>query len=265
MRDIYVNKNLYRYRRKRKINIKRLLLSVVILCIIAVMPTITDSLFAVKSIQVTGNKDISAGEIIKAASFFYGKNLLTVKERDVKKAISESVPVKEVHLTYKFPHTLIIRVKEREIAAALPYISGFILIDKDGIVVKIVPKLDFINVPVVTGFEVTKASVAKRPLLRNNAKSYTKLLELISAVSSISSELSEIHAVASDSGETVFYLYTIDGYQVFLGNFKDEKIQVMKQVLEDLRKNNRGRGEINISGDTPVFKPFSGDGGEDKP
>lgn len=265
MPEIYLKENIYRYRKKRKINIKRLLLLITFLCIIAMIPAITSPLFAVKDIQVMGNKNISSSEIIKAASFFYDKNLLTVKERDVKKAISESVPVKEVHLTYKLPHTLIISVKEREVAAALPYLGGFILIDPDGIVVKILPKLDSITVPVVTGLNVTHASVAGRPVIENNANSYKKLLELISAVSPLSSELSEIHAATDDVNDTVFYLYTLDGYQIFLGSFEERKINVMKQILDDLRKNNRGKGEINISGETPVFKPFSGDGGEDKP
>jgi cell division protein FtsQ len=265
MPEVLMKKNIYRYRRKRKINIKRLLLLIVFLCIIAVMPTMTSSLFAVKNIQVMGNKNISAGEIIKAADFFYDKNLLTIKEKDVKKAISESIPVKEVHLTYKLPNTLVISVKEREVAAALPYLSGFILIDADGVVVKMLSKLDSIIVPVVTGFEITHASVAGRPAIRNNEDSFRKLLELISAISPLSSELSEIHVDKGNANDTVFYLYTLDGYQIFLGSFEARKIQVMKQILDDLRKNGRGKGEINISGETPVFKPFSVDGGEDKP
>jgi len=230
------------------------------LCIIAVMLIIYSPLFAVKSIQVSGNKNISSGEIIKAASFFYGKNLLMIKKGDVQKAISESVPVKDVRIGYRLPHTLAISVKEREIDAALPYLSSFVLIDTDGIIVKIVPKLDSITVPVITGFNVTHAALAGQPVIENNADSFKKLLELIPAISPMASELSEIHVDIDEGNDTVFYLYTLDGYQIFLGAYEDKKIAIMKQVLEDLRANNRGKGELNISGDTPVFKPFTQEG-----
>jgi cell division protein FtsQ len=267
MPGTYLHENIYTHSKKRKINIKRLLLLMAFLCIIAVMPVIYSPLFAVKNIQVVGNKNISSGEVIKATSFFYNKNLLMIKKRDVQKAIYESIPVKEVQINYRLPHTLVICIKEREIAAALPYLGSFVLIDSDGIVVKIVPKLDYLAVPVVTGFNVTHASVAGQPVIENNADSFKKFLELISAVSPIASELSEIHVTVDESNDTTFYLYTLDGFKVFLGCYDDKKIPVMKQILEDLRKNNRGKGELNISGDTPVFKPFNreGEGKEGKP
>ncbi|MDN5313111.1 MAG: cell division protein FtsQ [Thermoanaerobacteraceae bacterium] len=267
MPGTYLQENIYTNSRKRKINKKRLLLLMAFLCIIAVMPVIYSPLFAVKNIQVLGNKNISSDEVIKVASFFYNKNLLMIKKGDVQKALYESIPVKEVQINYRLPHTLVICIKEREIAAALPYLGSFVLIDSDGIVVKIVPKLDYLAVPVVTGFNVTHASVAGPPVIENNADSFKKFLELISAVSPIASELSEIHVTVDESNDPAFYLYTLDGFKVFLGCYDDKKIPVMEQILEDLRKNNRGKGELNISGDTPVFKPFNreGEGKEGKP
>ncbi|HHW02987.1 MAG TPA: FtsQ-type POTRA domain-containing protein [Thermoanaerobacterales bacterium] len=267
MSGIYFKENIYTRRKKSKINIKRLLLLMAFLCIIAVMPVIYSPLFAVKNIQVVGNKNISSGEVIKAASFFYNKNLLMIKKAEVQKAISESVPVKEVRIGYRLPHTLVISIKEREITAAIPYLGSFALIDNDGIVVKIVPKLDYLTIPVVTGFDVTHASVARQPVIRSNADSFRKFLELISTASPIASEISEIHVTVDESNDTVFYLYTLDGFKVFLGSYEEKKISIIKHILEDLRKNNRGKGELDVSGDTPVFKPFTqeGEGREVKP
>ncbi|AYO30356.1 hypothetical protein D2962_06740 [Biomaibacter acetigenes] len=70
MPGTYLQENIYTNSRKRKINKKRLLLLMAFLCIIAVMPVIYSPLFAVKNIQVLGNKNISSDEVIKVASFF---------------------------------------------------------------------------------------------------------------------------------------------------------------------------------------------------
>lgn len=253
----FKRENIVIYRRKKKINIKRLLLLLTFFCIIAVMPLAYGPLFTVKNIQVTGNKNIASGEIIKAVDVFYNKNLLMIKPKVVSATLMEKVPVKEVKVRYKLPHTLLISVKERQVAAALPYLNNFILIDQKGIIIKIVSKLDYLSVPVITGFDVTGAKVASKVKVSKNASSFESLLELLPDITSFSSELSEINTSVDEMNDPVFNLYTLDGYQIVLGSSWDEKkIALMKDILENLREKKLGKGKLDLSSSTPIFKPF---------
>lgn len=246
----------YGNRRKRKINYKRLLLSLAFLCIISLMPMVCSSFFAIKDIKIIGNNSIPTEEILAAVDYYYGMNLLAVNEDQVKQALQATVPVKEVNVHYKLPHTLVLEVKEREIAAALNYLSGFALIDTQGIVVKLVSRLETYAIPVVTGFKVTDAKVAEKPEFEANEAHFEAMLELIDSAKPILNELSEINLAIDGNNNPSFYLYTLDGYQVFLDECDDKKITTLQELLADIRKRDVGKGLLDISHNTPIFKPF---------
>jgi cell division protein FtsQ len=256
--------NNYSNRRKRNISYKRLLLSLGFLCIITLMSMAYGYFFAVEDIQVVGNKNISTEEILTAIDFYINTNLLTVRPEEVKRAIQETIPIEDVVVRYKLPHTLILEVKEREISAAFNYLNGFALIDSKGFVVKIVPKLENYSVPVVTGFEVVNAKIAEKPVFQQKMVHFDALLGLIDSLKSILQELSEINLVNDKNHETTFYLYTLDGYQVFLGESDDEKIAALQELLMDIRKKSMGKGLLDISHNTPIFKPFHIEPGEER-
>lgn len=247
----------YRIRKKKRLNFKRLLLSITFLCIISLMPMAYSSFFAIKRIEIIGNKTISTKEILKAVQNYENKNLLTVKPEAVKKMIQETIPVKEVKTKYKLPNTLVVNVKERDIAAALHYLSGFALIDTSGIVVKLEDRIENYSIPIVTGLNVVEANIAKKPVFDKNGHSFEKLLGLLVELESISSELSEINVLSDERGSTKFYLYTLDGYQVYLGDGNDKKTAILKDLLADVRNKSLGKGLLDISNNLPVFRPFN--------
>lgn len=252
-------------RRKRKINYKRLLLSLGFLCIIALMPLVYSSLFAIETIEIKGNRNIQTKEINKYIDYYIGKNLLTVKSYEVKQSIQEKVPVKDVKVRYKLPHTLIVEVKEREIVAALNYLNGFVLIDSQGVVVKLESKLESYSIPVLTGLNVVDAKIAQKPVFDGDLDHFETLLELIVLLKPISSELSEINLVVDENDDATFYLFTLDGYQVILGNFDSQKVKTLDKLLGDIRKKGMGKGLLDISHKTPIFKPFeTGTGVEER-
>jgi len=221
------------------------------------MPTVYSSFFAIKDIEIRGNNTISSEEILAAVKNYYDTNLLEVNSEQVKRALQASVPLRDVRVRYKLPHTLILEVEEREVAAALHYLNSFALIDSQGIVVKSVTRLENYSVPVITGLKVVDAKVAKKPVFEEGAAHFEALLELINAAKPILHELSEINLVIDINNDAAFYLYTLDGYQVFLGKLDDKKITTMQDLLADIRGKNLGKGLLDISFSTPIFKPFS--------
>ncbi|MGI6485025.1 MAG: cell division protein FtsQ/DivIB [Tepidanaerobacteraceae bacterium] len=242
--------------KKKKINIKRLLLLVLFFCIIALMPTAYSSFFEIKLIQVKGNQNISTEKILSLISDYYGKNLLSVNSEEIKQIITSSVPIEQAKVDYKLPHTLIISVKERDIAAAIRYLSGFVIIDSKGHVVRLEPKLESYDLPVVTGLTIIEANVAKKIIVKEGRDSFDSFLNLINSLKDLSSELSEIHVDTKSNEVVVFNLYTLDGYQIVLEHLDDNKIVTIKEVLNDLRANDRGKGLIILIHETPVFRPY---------
>lgn len=247
----------YGNRRKRKINYKRLLLSLAFLCIITLMPMVCSSFFAIKNIQILGNETIPTEEILAAVDNYYGMNLLSIKEKQIIDVLQATIPIKDVNVHYKLPDTLLLEVEEREIAAALNYLSSFALIDTQGITVKFVSRLETYEIPVITGLKVIDAKIAKKPVFEGDSAHFEVLLKLIETAKPILHELSEINLVIDGNNEPSFYLYTLDGYQVFLGKWDDKKITTMQELLADLRDRNIGKGLLDISHNTPIFKPFS--------
>ena len=213
--------------------------------------------FAIKDIKVTGNVSIASSEIIEVVSIYYDKNLLRIKQESVRLRLAETLPIEEVKVSYKLPGTLLINVKERDIAAALHYFGGFALIDESGVVVKIEQKLTNYPVPIITGVNVQEARVAATPVIDNKDTSYDTLLNLIGLLKYMASELSEVNVKTDEYGDAVFCLYTIDGYQINLGKFDKAKVAIIKDILDDIRENVRGKGILDLSHNAPIFKPLN--------
>lgn len=246
-----------KHKRKRRINIKRLLLTITFLCIIAIMPMALSSFFKIKNIEVVGNKNIETDDIKKTITHYFDKNLLMIKSDKVKQSITANLPVENVKVKYKLPDTLIVKVKEREAAAILHYLNGFALIDAHGIIVKLESKIEGYSVPIITGLRVTEAKIAKQPVCNLDRVSFNKLLSLISAIKPVSQDLSEINVSKDKSKKLMFSLYTVDGYKIVLDSFEDkDKLLTSFKILQDLRKNARGKGVIDVSSDTPIFRRF---------
>ncbi|HHY04044.1 MAG TPA: FtsQ-type POTRA domain-containing protein [Thermoanaerobacterales bacterium] len=250
--EIYRNQEI-----KRKINFKRLLLIIFFLCIITVIPIIKGPFFNIENIEIAGNESISKKEILRCVSQYYGKNLLVVKQDVVKNAIMQKFPIKEVQVKHKLPNTLSINIKEREIVAALNYLNGFVLIDCQGVIVKKVSRLESYSIPIITGLTISDAKVAKQPSIdKNSSEHYKKVLTCIKHLTQIMPELSEIHLDFVSQQQPEISLYTLDGYEILLGNADEKKMDYIKDLLEDIRTNDRGKGVLDMSCDIPVFKPF---------
>jgi len=249
--------NIYTRRKNKKNSLKRLLLLAIFLCIIAVMPVIYGPFFKVDDIQVRGNKDIPTATIKKYLEYFYGQNILMIEKEAINNAITESLPVKEVNVSCKLPRRIIVTIKERDVAAAIPFLNSFALIDDEGIVVKIMPNFENLSIPIITGLKISHAEVAKSPIIETSPEAYDKLKELLQVIKDFSSELSEINI--SDEDDVIFYLYTLDGYQIVLRECSQQKIILLMKILQDLRENGRGKGLLDMTNVTPFFKQFEGD------
>lgn len=252
-RDVYREA---RYGTKRKSRIKNLLLYLLLLCIITLTLALGSHIFAIEEIKISGNETIPSEDIRDIVKVYLGKNLLRVKGEALSDLLMETLPLKEVKVSYKLPDTLIIKVKERQIAAAIGSSEGFVLVDDSGVVVAVQQKINQLSVPILTGIEIREARIAHPPILDKDNIPYDQLMELMSLLKYMASELSEVNIEYLEGVEAKYTLYTLDGYQIDLGKFDKVKIAQIKEVLDDVRQNIREKGILDFNFSSPVFKTF---------
>jgi cell division protein FtsQ len=245
------------YGRKRQIDNKALLRLAIFLCIITIMLAITSSFFKIKEVVVEGNSSIPDGEVLKLLNRYLGKNTFMIKPALISDEIKQVLPVEEAKVKLRLPGTIIVRVKEREVMAAIPYLGGFVLIDPACYVVKMQADLDGLRIPIVTGIEITKPEKAKPIIVNQRQDILEGLRKALKYLSPMRAELSEIHLDYKE-GEITFFIYTLDGFQIYLKekDLEEEKFLLMESVLKDLRERDMGKGQIDLSKEAPVFKAF---------
>ena len=122
---------------------------------------LSSSFFDVKTIEVDGNGYYDAEEVRNLAvattgnNIFWGGDVSTIEDNLLKDPYFEEVSVRR-----KLPSTLIIEVKERTQIAAIVYGEQYVVIDKDGLVLrksKVDPKITLL-----TGLTISKLSAGEK-------------------------------------------------------------------------------------------------------
>ena len=73
----------------------------------------------IKNIIIIDNQLISKNEINKKLSHIYGKNILFIKERDLKDPLNQVKFLKTIDVKKKYPDTIVIKVNEAKIVAII--------------------------------------------------------------------------------------------------------------------------------------------------
>ena len=94
------------------------------------------SFFDVRVIAVENNNYYTRGQIISKGDVKTGENIFRVKTNLIKGILLEDTYIKNVRVKRKLPETIVITVEERSESAAVPYSDFFIIIDKDGLVLR---------------------------------------------------------------------------------------------------------------------------------
>jgi len=243
--------------KKKKGNLKNLLRIIAFFCIITLIYWVSNLYLKIESIEITGNHNIKAEIIEEKLSYLKEKNLLTIRPRLIEKSLINSLPLEEARISVKFPNTVLVKIKERNIAAALPFNSDFLLLDVMGNVIKIDSDIKNYSVPIITGITVKQAEIGRIPTFQEEQRVFSSTFEVLKGILPIQNQIVEIHAEKADEG-TNFFIYTVDGIRICFNQnkLKQNNLKNLPNILEDIRKNSRGRGEIDLNQDIPVFRPY---------
>lgn len=204
--------------------------------------------FDIKTIKVVGNRILSYNDIKGLTGIDYGMNIFKVNPKKIENNLLTSPYIRESKVKIQYPATVEIFVKERQIIAQVKYQQYYLMIDKEGVVIK----NDNYNskLPIIEGIKVDKYQIGKK-LSNVFEKSYLgRLLELIGNT--------DFYTTIRYDNEKQISLFTKDGIEIFFDNPSDinYSFKFAELILRDLVKKGYHKGTIQIIGDSnPVFMP----------
>lgn len=236
--------------------------STVVLIILATLTAIflilRFAVFTVGEIQVTGNNEIPASEIIRISGIRNGDFILTLDEKAIGQRITSDYRLQFRYMLREFPHTVVLAVREREECCWLTYCGITYVMDKNRMVMREEESPDFQpeNLVEVKGLEVRSNTMVGQEIMLGNEKQQEILSSLFlhMKVLGCTGEIKEADISNTDS----ILLETRDGYTVSLGDVEDlhAKLRSMLLVRDELHQMQRAGGTINVSKpETPIYAP----------
>jgi cell division protein FtsQ len=130
-------------------------LLVLVFCLAAAV-FIGTEVFQVKKITVIGSDTLDNNVIINVSGISYEENIFKISKEQVKNRIESFAPYPVVKaVSMKLPDEVIIVLEERVPAAAVPYLSSYLIIDCNGFILDIVKQSQGVSLPVLEGIHVS--------------------------------------------------------------------------------------------------------------
>ncbi|MEG1584660.1 MAG: FtsQ-type POTRA domain-containing protein [Anaerovorax sp.] len=120
-------------RRKKRYLLKFIL--VVIFCV-ALYFFLSSNIFDIQKITVSNNNYYTKEQVIGIAKLKLGENIFAADMSAAKEKLLLNPYVKTVKVSRKLPATVVITIDERKEFASVPYGKEFVLIDKEGMVLR---------------------------------------------------------------------------------------------------------------------------------
>lgn len=243
------NKLILQRRKRRKI--KKVFMLFILLISVCITLCFKLSYFDIKTIQVTGNKNILSKEIIGLSNLYKGNNIFYINIKYGENSILSNPYIENVEISRKLPDKVQINVKEREAIFYNVKNNKYFVVDKSGILLEKRNDIKGMKLIKLDGFDYDKCEIGKT--LVNNDK--TKI-DVVSALSNIilnskstiaitSIDISDILNIKVYCGEVCIKIGTSDDM--------DKKINKSLNILD--RKELKGvKGYIDVSfNGNPVF------------
>lgn len=229
----------------RKLNSKKIIISIIVLLFIALGGTIyylTTPVFNIANVEVYGNEKNSIETYISLSKINLGTtNIFAITNNSVGKNIKENSYVKEVEMKRKLPNTIQLYITEREVAYQIEYTGKYIYLDNQGYILEI--SEDKKDVPTIKGFSTLKGNInVGQRLIDEDLIKLNVVAKFINycKYNTIENKLTDID-VTEDTNYTMYFKE--DKKTVYLGDASNlsERLSLLKTIL-----NNEKNKEIEI-------------------
>lgn len=139
-------------KKKSKKGIVKFLLLIIFISLLAVIIGKVDY-FKIDNIEIKGNKMVSVEEINALVSI-KGMNIIYLNKGFIREKICTNPYVEAVNIKRKLPSKVIINIREKQVKGLIKFQNGFINIDSEGRMIKIVDKFPNESLPLITGVDV---------------------------------------------------------------------------------------------------------------
>ena len=168
-----------RKRRRRRRSHPFLGLLLFIVLVVGIIMALKSSLFAIKDIQVVGNRYYTPAQIIEMSGIESGKNLIfELKPREARNRLLETPYIRVASVDRVPLSTVRITVEERVEYAAVSFQEQYIIIDREGTVLRIAEEPPAITV--MEGMEIKQMEEGK-PVKAEQTYLLTETLKLLNA------------------------------------------------------------------------------------
>ena len=208
--------------------------------------------FSTQSIEVSGAETISARQVEEMAGVWQGAPLLRLDLGEMERRLLADPRILSAAVTRVLPTTLRIRIEESVGLAVLPYHVGFVEIDRNGTIVSIVTNFSLVNLPIITGLEMSNVVLGDKL----TGELFEGARAAMAAIpSDMRPRISELHV--TPEGEMV--LTVTDGLKVKIGTHKGApaRLALLSAVLYAYEL--RGLSAVSVAyidmtGEIPVYK-----------
>ena len=228
-------------KKKRRRRRKRPLLTLLILALIGAGAwyTLHSQLFTIKKIDVRGNSFYTKSQIVELSGIRTGINLFEFESRPARDAILADPYIKYCKFERVLPDTVRITVEERAEYAAVPYGEQYVLLDEDGLVLRISDSE--LALPLLMGMTIIEMTPGL-PLQIEQSYLLPGTLELISIMDENDLYFKKIYF-----STVIIRAYIYDNYY-FEGTPANiiANMQGIRQLLEEHYKQGITRGVIKV-------------------
>ena len=232
-------------KKKRKRRKKHYFLRFCIFCalLFGLYYFLNSDFFAVRDFDVTGNQYYTPAQVIEMSQLQSGVNLFfETKTRPARNLLLEDPYIKLAEIKRVPPGTIQINLEERREYAAVPYGEQYVLIDKEGMVLRIADEEPVL--PILGNMTITEMTPGKA-LQVEQTYLLTDTLSLLALV-----EENDIYFKRIDFSTVIIRAYIYDDLycEGAPANIRDNMPSIQK-LLQELYKEEITRGVIRVGTD----------------
>ena len=207
--------------------------------------------FNIKSIEISGNENLSKEQIESMLNTKVGNNIFAFNKTKALKNIKSNNYVEEVSIHRKLPSTITVNIKEYKLRAYVPYMGSYLYIDEYGRVLEINSQMSS-ALPVVYGLKFDTFVLGDK-INAENKEAFDIMVTIAQLMNKY--ELLDI-VVKIDVSDVSKVIAYVNNIEVNLGDMSngDQKIRTMAEVVKNLGPNDRGVLDLSDLSKPIVFK-----------
>ena len=249
--------------------------AIVVLLLVTAAAVLYFGVFRIREIRVTGNRDISAADVIRFSGIRRGDSILRLSEKETERRMLSSAMsaassqgnynyyrLQFRYLEKEMPGTVTIAVREREACCWLTWCGIMYVMDKNGMVLyetEDAGMRDRVRLVEVKGLDIRSGAQAGQTMVLSSASQELLFKDLFLEMKVLG--CTEKIREADLSNPSSILLTTRDpAFTVALGDstFFHAKLRSMLMVMDKLAEMGKTSGSINVSNpESPSYSPSS--------